>query len=374
MKSRAVIPVVAVLAAVAALVGCGQHAPTAAPVPTAGVRLTPSSTPPPQPGSQVDVLGQGLLAISPDGGASWATHRLKPSFAAAPQLYWSLTSSDPAHIWAVSRDGAVVRATADGGLIWRTQFSDPVAELRGVACTDARHIWAVGDVRGRHALVLASSDGGRTWARQAEGMSGRLFGVAFSDASHGWAVGATTSQTSPGKVFVMRTQDGGVHWRIVYSRSGDRSLVAVAATDPRHCWVVGASPGRDPRYNYATGWVLATADGGAHWVTQVSDRFDSLLGASFVDDQHGWAVGYAGSVIATSDGGRTWEPQRSGPDALVTGVSFRDAKVGWAAVPGEAAVLSTRDGGLTWTTIRLATPEGRYGFVDVAVPASQRNS
>ena len=62
------------------------------------------------------------------------------------------------------------------------------------------------------------------------------------------------------------------------------------------------------------GVILATTDGGAHWVKQHSGTTDDLNDVAFADVRHGWAVGAsrrlaAGVVLATTDGGAHWVKQ-----------------------------------------------------------------
>ncbi|RFQ06817.1 glycosyl hydrolase, partial [Pseudomonas sp. ATCC 13867] len=39
-----------------------------------------------------------------------------------------------------------------------------------------------------------------------------------------------------------------------------------------------------------------------------------LTGVSFVDADHGWAVGHWGAILVTSDGGESWQIQRMASD------------------------------------------------------------
>jgi len=95
----------------------------------------------------------------------------------------------------------------------------------------------------------------------------------------------------------------------------------------------------------------------------------SLESVSFVDADHGWAVGetvdgqgfFTGAVIlATSDGGATWTAQdasAAGSVAKLSSVSFVNASDGWAVGEGKtdpadyyAVILVTTNGGTTWVT------------------------
>ena len=82
------------------------------------------------------------------------------------------------------------------------------------------------------------------------------------------------------------------------------------------------------------GEILATQDGGAHWVKQPTSVANPLYGVSFTDKSHGLAVGatdtVAGIVLRTSDGGATWTWEDSRHSGDLDGVSFLDARHAWA--------------------------------------------
>jgi photosystem II stability/assembly factor-like uncharacterized protein len=90
-----------------------------------------------------------------------------------------------------------------------------------------------------------------------------------------------------------------------------------------------------------------------------------LADVCFVDDQFGWAVGDRGAIWHTQDGGRQWRLQPCGVNCALQSVCFLTRKIGYAA-GGSAqpyshtsagVLLSTRDGGQTWTgNARLILP------------------
>ncbi len=85
-----------------------------------------------------------------------------------------------------------------------------------------------------------------------------------------------------------------------------------------------------------------------------------LADVSFVDAEHGWAVGDRGTIWHTDDAGKNWRLQRSNVDCRLSSVFFLDRKIGWAAGGwtqpythlSTGVVLRTRDGGATWTADR----------------------
>ncbi|WP_425396637.1 YCF48-related protein [Aeoliella sp.] len=98
-------------------------------------------------------------------------------------------------------------------------------------------------------------------------------------------------------------------------------------------------------------------------LSDVLDADATLHDVTFVDAQHGWAVGDRGVVLVTDDGGAHWYPQRSGVDCPLLSVTFADPHRGWivggSATPinhrTEGVVLRTIDGGTSWQRVRTPT-------------------
>jgi len=60
---------------------------------------------------------------------------------------------------------------------------------------------------------------------------------------------------------------------------------------------------------------------------------------SFVDERHGWIVGFDSDVFRTQDGGRAWEKQRTEAQEALNAVFFVNSDHGW----------TVGDGGKTWS-------------------------
>ena len=235
-------------------------------------------------------------------------------------------------------DNGVVLATQDGGATWTSQNAATGAVLEGIAFSDPTHGWAVGS----YGAIIATASGGTYWSPQATGTSAWLYDVAFSDSRHGWAVGASG--------VILATADGGSTW--TPQASGTIAyLESVSCTTP-------TTPGR---------WVPTARSSppptpeppGA---PKASGSGADLFGVSFVDSQHGWAVGWdafsstpqRGVVLATRvDGGAHWTTQAAGRDEWFNAVAFSDATHGWAVGRNIAtevgSILATKDGGAAWT-------------------------
>ena len=131
------------------------------------------------------------------------------------------------------------------------------------------------------------------------------------------------------------------------------TLLDVAFVGPNEGWVVGRS-----------GTILHTSNGGDTWEAQVSGTEVRLQGLSLPDADHGWAVGTFGTILHTSNGGDTWERQVADEtlDLNLAGVSFLTQSVGWAVTERGNTLLSTLDGGRSWSLARLNSNAVRAGL------------
>ena len=90
--------------------------------------------------------------------------------------------------------------------------------------------------------------------------------------------------------------------------------------------------------------------------TPLSCDRTTLTDVTFADSDHGWAVG-ANAILSTTDGGRTWTRQ-SAPGSGLYDAFFLDARRGW--IVGSSVILATVDGGASWTVQNA-------GLADVAL-------
>jgi len=182
----------------------------------------------------------------------------------------------------------------------------------------------------------------------------RLASVCFVDETHGWAAGGLGT--------ILHTHDGGVTWK-EQETGAHFFLEKVFFIDRKHGWAVGGWP-RD--YEVAIlggmGVILATTDGGATWKVQLDSAGGWLTGLTFLDQEHGWAVGEFGTVWRTRDGGDNWNQMRRVPTpAWLYDVHFIDKQRGWTVGRFETAMV-TGDGGESWTTQPMPALRRPYGL------------
>ncbi|MGY0019983.1 WD40/YVTN/BNR-like repeat-containing protein [Streptomyces sp. YJ-C3] len=191
----------------------------------------------------------------------------------------------------------------------------------------------------------------------------RFRGLAAVDRSTAWVAGT--------KGTVLRTTDGGAHWKSVSPPdAGELEFRDVEAFDARRAVVLAIGEGEASR-------IFRTQDGGATWTesfrnTDPKAFYDCV---TFFDRRHGLAmsdpVDGRYRILSTGDGGRSWRvlPTAGMPPAQTGEAGFAASgqclvasgpKDVWLATGGGAAsrVLHSADRGLTWTASEAPIPAG----------------
>jgi photosystem II stability/assembly factor-like uncharacterized protein len=235
--------------------------------------------------------GAGALLATRDGGKTWSGN----SNLTLPELK-KILFNDPQHGWAIGFHSALYRArvfaTDDGGRNWRPVFGSGDA------------VWLTGDFPSSSAGALAGLYGAAATVRgdiepfRADQSGLRnLRQLRLVPPLYGWLVGDGG--------LVMLTANSGAAWQ---AAAGDFpaqaarhfDFAALAVRGPK-AWIAG-TPGTR---------VFFTPDAGASWTAFSTGVSVPISAMTFIDDEHGWAVGALGTILATGDGGRTWQRQRS---------------------------------------------------------------
>lgn len=198
-------------------------------------------------------------------------------------------------------------------------------------------------VVGERGVVALSDDAGKRWRQARVPSSTTLTAVHFADRSTGWAIGH-------GGV-VLATRDGGEHWVVQADGRRLASLAQTAAQARR----TAADPRAAALLKEAA---LLAADG--------PDK--PLLDLHFTDSQHGVVVGAYNLFFETSDGGQTWTSALDRLDNPKSQHLYAVRARGdtWLLAGEQGLLFRSRDGGKTFN--RLASPYAGSWF---ALAASQ---
>ncbi|MHC0432124.1 WD40/YVTN/BNR-like repeat-containing protein [Streptomyces sp. O3] len=223
--------------------------------------------------------------------------------------------------------------------------------------------------------------GWRGWELTRTGTDARFRGLAAVSRRTAWAAGSGGT--------VLRTTDGGRHWRDVSpAGAADEALAFrdVEAFDRRRAVVLAIGPGEASR-------ILRTEDGGATWTETFRNTEPRAFCncVTFFDRRHGLAasdpVDGRFRILSTSDGGRSWSvlPDDGMPPALAGEAGFAASgqclvssgpKDVWLTTGGgsHARVLHSADRGRTWTATDTPIPAGEpaRGVFAVAFQGRQR--
>lgn len=173
-----------------------------------------------------------------------------------------------------------------------------------------------------------ATGGGAAWWPVDTGLFDAYKKVHFEDHQSGWVLGTRS---------LISTIDGGESWTRHFYED-DLQLNELEIVGPQAVWVVGQN-----------GTIFRAPDS-MTWERQESGTSNHLYGIDFLDDGlSGWIVGDRGLLLSTTNGGDTWTPQNSGTNQNLIAVHAFDANSVW--VGGSSISLSTTDGGKTWVTL-----------------------
>ena len=178
--------------------------------------------------------------------------------------------------------------------------------------------------------------------------------VHFVDDAHGWVAGD--------RGIILHTRDGGATWTPQTSGvTGDINDIYFRNEEDGF-FLVGNR-------------IFATATGGAMWrerarfaPTDFGGATPELYSITFANNRRGWIVGSVvrreqvvdSLILSTSDGGQTWTRQTTSVREELIDLDFAGDERGWV-VGSRGTILHTRDGGRSWATQHAGTNATLYG-------------
>ena len=296
---------------------------------------------------------------------------------------------------------AVVEATTDGGDSWHALALPAGTWLTSdLACPTTEHCLVGGytgvppgvtpPAQGVPA-IFTTVDGGSSWTTQTIPGVVQLVAVACGTSADcvASALGAPTAADPEGPSVVVRTTDSGTTWSVspLPGAFAPANFNGLSCTGLESCVMVGTSQSAAAISGEPTvsGAALYSADGGATWSAASVPAGPVILRAvSCSSAEHCAAIGNGPSTVsggatnnhpygpsealASTDGGRTWQLTASAglAQAYLTDLSCSTAADCWATgfrgTPQAAGsetgtIVSSHDGGTTWTTEALPTTQ-----------------
>ncbi len=299
---------------------------------------------------------QGIALVSRDGGRTWAER---------PVASGELEGLD-----AVGADAAVawgpqtIAITTDGGASWDTPALPGPGDLIWVSFASPTDGWAAMQGACPHGLqctqaLFSTGDGGASWREIAvagpypvQASSAARFGITgggrYLGDGQGWI-----DAGGPGE---RRTADGGRTWLPVPAAEAVPALLS--ATPGSAAWGLADGP-LHAEATVSPTLVLRTADGWRTWtVAGNTPVVATQLRASPGTPGMLWAIGaprpnLAGDadVLTSADGGRTWTTRAApGLSFFAVAPTGPSAALAVAATRGGTfEIVATRDGGRTWS-------------------------
>lgn len=217
--------------------------------------------------------------------------------------------------------------------------------LYGIYALDSDNVWVVGD----EGTILNTTNGGLNWTDITCPVTYSLNNVHFITADTGWVGGDNESITE-----IMRTTDGGLSW-------GLKTLTSSGPEGNHDIEFIKGDPGEVPRGFVTAGLshVWRTDDYGENWVQSPIGGCgaNDLESICFINKDEGWFVGTPSttlevSIVHTTDGGETYDIQTNptDPDIKLNSVCFADNQHG-VAVGNAGTIIYTSDGGQNWEII-----------------------
>lgn len=244
-------------------------------------------------------------------------------------------------------ESGLIKTSTDGGKTWTVDAPPTNLAMIDVASNGQRTI-AVGQM----GLILVR-DGNGPWKKVESGTTRRLLqvdinknGLAFIAGSFG----VLLKSTDGGETWASAAPN----WATLYD-AGEGDFAAVR--DEPTNYIVKVNDDGSVIVGGEYGQLMRSPDGGGCWdivyrhPSEGGDAAPTLFSMDIRPDGVGYAVGQAGLIVRTQNGGLSWAhlPEATG-GSLFAVASTPDGHV---VAVGQRVGLHSRDGGATWSSLKV---------------------
>jgi photosystem II stability/assembly factor-like uncharacterized protein len=222
------------------------------------------------------------------------------------------------NIWICGPKGMIMYQGALVKYKWVAAKTPTEQNLNSIYFANKNTGCAVGD----YGTILMTHDGGKTWTQSQSPLNGTLLRVVFTDPLHAYIL---VRKTASLKGYLLKTTDGGRHWRVTEFPSQFQTPIEMAGMsfiDNNNGWICGKF-----------GLVFHTTDGGESW-NYVENARDAAGNKHLKDivvtsNKEIWACGEHGTLIHSKNGGQSWEKLDLGEKSTFTSIEFNGPYFGY---------------------------------------------
>jgi photosystem II stability/assembly factor-like uncharacterized protein len=381
----------------------------------------------------------GGFAKSTDNGLTW-NFVPNPAYDPVTPAYKDINDIDfydELHGVMVSADG-LVAVTSDGGITWAASLHTPTIfgtdDVNACVYLPDGKIW----VAGWGGKIAYSADHGATWTQQTTGLTDQIYSISMNAAGVGFCA---LNNGTPDQAKILTTLSYGSTWTVqnltiagnphIHKVRQYGSTVVLAGSlgyvgvspDNGSTWIHHVNAGgastnmqdivMEGSIGYAGGWngvLLKTVDGGlsfqtvnndfglyfeglnllpngdiitagwngaiakstnqgVNWTNLIPSALD-LYSAKVVDENTWYLVGDKGYIIKTADGGQTFTQLHIPANFdIYYSTYFKNAQEGWVSGRTTGKIFHTTDGGANWTAFTVPGVTSTQIYYEFSFPS-----
>lgn len=245
---------------------------------------------------------------------------------------------------------SIILKTTNGGNNWSIVYQDSLGAYSSVCCASNDSVF----VAGKNGIILRSVDGGNNWTSLTTGITTNIYQIEFPSTFTGYAIADDCE--------IIKTSNGGLSWEQLNINTTPPANLESMSFPTEHIGYILV-------YDYGSGFVLKTIDGGGSWFN-VLPHTVTPYSIDFCSPDIGY-VAAAGRDKITLDGGQTWEGVNSS-SAWGVQIELINSDVAYATAGYQSIqrrnhiVYKTINGGNNWHEL---TSSFTYGNIkEVAFP------